>query len=31
MMQFAHQFGLTPKRLEYESFFHPEAAALPGW
>jgi 4,5-dihydroxyphthalate decarboxylase len=31
MMQFAHQFGLTPKRLEYESFLHPEAAALPGW
>jgi 4,5-dihydroxyphthalate decarboxylase len=30
MMVFAHQFGLTPKRLEYESFFHPEAAALEG-
>ena len=31
MMQFAHQLGLTPKQLNYESFFDPEAAALPGW
>jgi 4,5-dihydroxyphthalate decarboxylase len=31
MMQFAHQFGLTPTQLDYESFFDPEAAALPGW
>ncbi len=31
MMEFAHQFGLTPTRLDYMSFFHPEAAALPGW
>ena len=31
MMQFSHQFGLTPSRLDYESFFHPEAAALAGW
>jgi len=31
MMDFAHQFGLTPTRLDYMSFFHPEAAALPGW
>ena len=30
MMTFAHQFGLTSERLEYESFFHPEAAALEG-
>jgi len=31
MMLYAHQLGLTPKRLDYESFFDPEAAALPGW
>ena len=30
MMTFAHQFGLTRERLDYESFFHPEAAALEG-
>jgi 4,5-dihydroxyphthalate decarboxylase len=30
MMQFAQQFGITPKRLDYMSFFDPEAAALPG-
>ena len=30
MMTFAHQFGLTSERLDYESFFHPEAAALEG-
>ena len=28
--QFAHQQGVTPNRIDYESFFHPEAAALPG-
>jgi hypothetical protein len=27
----AYQLGLTPSKLEYESLFHPEAAALPGW
>lgn len=30
MMTFAHQFGLTPARLDHESLFHPEAAALEG-
>ena len=30
MMEFAHQFGLTPTKLDYRSFFHPEAAALEG-
>jgi 4,5-dihydroxyphthalate decarboxylase len=30
MMSFAHTFGVTPARLDYESFFDPEAAALPG-
>ncbi len=30
MTQFAHQQGVTPDRVDYESFFHPEAAALPG-
>ena len=30
-MLYAHQFGLTPKQFDYESFFDPEAAALPGW
>lgn len=28
--QFAHEQGLSPSRIAYESFFHPEAAALPG-
>ncbi len=28
--QFAHEQGLSPGRIDYESFFHPEAAALPG-
>ena len=27
---FAHQQGLTPYQVDYESFFSPEAAALPG-
>ena len=31
MMQYAHQFGLTPTRLDFGSLFDPEAAALPGW
>ncbi|MDE0030560.1 MAG: hypothetical protein OXU42_14290 [Deltaproteobacteria bacterium] len=30
MMTFAHQFGLTQEKLDYEDFFHPEAAALEG-
>ena len=31
IVQFAHQQGLTPAKLDYESFFVPEAAALPGY
>jgi 4,5-dihydroxyphthalate decarboxylase len=31
MMLYAHQLGLTPKRLDYESFFDQEAASLTGW
>jgi 4,5-dihydroxyphthalate decarboxylase len=31
MMLYAHQFGLTPTQLDYENFFDPAAAALPGW
>ena len=30
MMAFSHQLGITPGKLDYESFLHPEAAALPG-
>ncbi len=30
MTQFAHQQGVTPNRIDYQSFFHPEAAAFPG-
>ena len=30
MMTYAHQFGLTQEKLDYEDFFHPEAAALEG-
>ncbi len=30
MPQFAYQQGVTPNQIDYESFFHPEAAALPG-
>jgi 4,5-dihydroxyphthalate decarboxylase len=30
MMLFAHQLGVTPTKLDYKSFLHPEAAALPG-
>ena len=29
--EFAHQQGLTPTKLDYMTFFHPEAAALAGW
>jgi 4,5-dihydroxyphthalate decarboxylase len=28
--QYAHEQGLSPNRIDYETFFHPEAAALPG-
>jgi 4,5-dihydroxyphthalate decarboxylase len=31
MMRFAHQFGITPTRLDYRQFLHEEAAAYPGW
>lgn len=31
VVQFAYQQGLTPSKLDYQSFFHPEAAALPGY
>ena len=31
IVQFAYQQGLTPAKLDYESFFVPEAAALPGY
>jgi 4,5-dihydroxyphthalate decarboxylase len=30
MMVFAHQFGITPTKLDHMSFLDPEAAALPG-
>ena len=30
LTQFAHEQGLSPKRIDYETFFHPETAALPG-
>jgi len=30
MTQYAHEQGLSPTRIDYMSFFHPEAAALPG-
>jgi 4,5-dihydroxyphthalate decarboxylase len=30
MTQFAHEQGLSPKRIDYETFFYPEAAAFPG-
>ena len=28
--QFGHEQGLTPPRVDYRTFFHPEAAAYPG-
>jgi hypothetical protein len=31
MMQFAHQFGITPTRLDYRQFISEEAAQYPGW
>jgi 4,5-dihydroxyphthalate decarboxylase len=31
MMEFSHQFGMTPTRLDYRRFLHEEAAAYPGW
>lgn len=24
MMDYAHQLGITPERLDFESFFHPD-------
>jgi 4,5-dihydroxyphthalate decarboxylase len=30
MTQFAYEQGLSPSKLDYWSFFHPEAAAMPG-
>jgi 4,5-dihydroxyphthalate decarboxylase len=30
LTQFAHEQGLSPTRIDYNTFFHPEAAALPG-
>jgi 4,5-dihydroxyphthalate decarboxylase len=30
MTQYAHEQGLSPSRIDYMRFFHPEAAALPG-
>ena len=30
LTQFAHGQGLSPKRIDYETLFHPQAAALPG-
>jgi 4,5-dihydroxyphthalate decarboxylase len=30
MTQYAHEQGLSPQRIHYESFFHPDAAALVG-
>lgn len=30
MTQYAHEQGLSPTRIDYMSFFHPEAAALAG-
>ena len=30
MTQYAHEQGLSPSRIDYMTFFHPEAAELPG-
>ena len=30
MTQYAHEQGLSPDRIDYRTFFHAEAAALPG-
>jgi 4,5-dihydroxyphthalate decarboxylase len=31
LTQYAYEQGLSPTRIDYQSFFHPEAAALAGW
>jgi len=31
MTEYAYEQGLSPTRIDYMSFFHPEAAALGGW
>ncbi len=30
MTQYAHEQGLSPARIDYRTFFHPQAAVLPG-
>jgi hypothetical protein len=30
MTQYAHEQGLSPARIDYRTFFHAEAVALPG-
>jgi 4,5-dihydroxyphthalate decarboxylase len=30
MTQYAHEQGLSPARIDYRTFFYPEAAALAG-
>ena len=30
MTQYAHEQGLSPTRIDYMKFFHPEAAVLGG-
>jgi 4,5-dihydroxyphthalate decarboxylase len=30
MTQYAYEQGLSPKKIDYMDFFHPEAAALEG-
>jgi 4,5-dihydroxyphthalate decarboxylase len=30
MTQYSHEQGLSPSRIDYMTFFHPEAAGLPG-
>ena len=30
MMDFAHNFGVTPEKLDYRTLFHPDAMALAG-
>jgi 4,5-dihydroxyphthalate decarboxylase len=31
MTRYAHEQGLSPRRIDHMEFFHPEAAALAGW
>jgi hypothetical protein len=31
MTQYAYEQGLSPSRIDYMTFFHPEAAALAGY